>query len=107
MIELIEGLLLYFKVGINEKDFKVLNLNEVLGIVLKSFSFDLNSNNLNLTIQDLPEILGSMELLKTVFHNLISNAIKYQPKELAQAPRRLQHQGGVRIDRRQRRGRCL
>jgi len=80
MTQLIEDLLNFSKIGLKEYQFSRVNLEELIDETLKAFSFDISSGKSSIKIETLPEVNGSRELLKTVFHNLISNAIKYQAK---------------------------
>jgi len=80
MEELIDDLLLYSKVSMNQDEFSKVDLNKLIVLVLPSFSYDINTGKAVVDVKHLPIINGNKGLLKTVFHNLISNAIKYQPK---------------------------
>ncbi len=77
---LIEDLLLYSRINLADQEFSKVDLNEVIDSVYPAFSYDVNTGYANLNIEKLPTIWGNNGLLKTVFHNLISNSIKYQPK---------------------------
>ncbi len=80
---LIEDLLMFSKINLEESEFSTVKLNDIILLVLPAFSFDINSGKAVVNIGELPSISGNKSLLKTVFHNLISNAIKYQPKDKA------------------------
>jgi light-regulated signal transduction histidine kinase (bacteriophytochrome) len=45
--------------------------------VIKSFSDELESRNVEINISKLPDVMGDEILIKLVWSNLISNAIKY------------------------------
>ncbi|MEM9824175.1 MAG: HAMP domain-containing sensor histidine kinase, partial [Bacteroidota bacterium] len=77
---LIEDLLVYSKVNLEESQLVSIDLNDLLITLLPDFSYDLNTGKVIIEIDKLPIVEGNKSLLKTVFHNLISNAIKYQPK---------------------------
>jgi len=81
MSTLIEDLLLFSKINIEKPKFCNVNLNDLAHLVLSAFSYDINSGIAVINIKELPTIKGNPGLLKTVFHNIISNAIKYQPKD--------------------------
>jgi len=81
MAVLIEDLLLYSKIDMEELDFSNVHLNDLVDLVLPVFSYDINAGSTAINIKELPTIHGNKSLLKTVFHNLISNGIKYQPKD--------------------------
>lgn len=80
MAGLIDDLLAYSQIESEKKELKIVALNNIVEEVKSHFQFDLNHKKTILTIADLPNILGDEQMLKTLFHNLISNAIKYQPK---------------------------
>ncbi len=80
MTVLIQDLLLYSKIDLEEREFSNVALNDIVKLVLPAFSYDINASNVTLNIETLPAVYGDKSLLKTVFHNLISNGIKYQPK---------------------------
>jgi len=81
MSDLIDDLLMYSKLEFEDYQLDHINLNEIITLVLPSFQFDLKHNNVQLKIGKLPNIKGNRAFLKTVFQNLICNAIKYQPKD--------------------------
>jgi len=76
MAVLIEDLLLYSRINLDEMELSKVDLNEVINSVYPAFSYDVNTGYASVNIEKLPTILGNKGLLKTVFHNLISNAIK-------------------------------
>jgi len=80
MTVLIEDLLLYSRVNLEESKFSNVHLNDLILLVLPAFSYDLNTGNAVINVEELPTINGNKGLLKTVFHNILSNALKYQPK---------------------------
>lgn len=81
MRSLIEDLLLYSRVNLEKSEFSDVSLNDLTLLVLPAFSYDINLSKAVVNVAELPTIKGNKGLLKTVFHNLISNAIKYQPKD--------------------------
>lgn len=81
MSMLIDDLLVYSKIEAQQSELKLVKLNTIIEEVSFNFQFDLIENNLMLNVSDLPLIKGDKLMLKTLFHNLISNSIKYQPKE--------------------------
>ncbi len=83
---LIEDLLVYSKIEVDEIQCKMIVLRELIEEVLLLFRFDISEKQVEVIVEDLPTIYGDAHILKTVFHNLISNAIKYQPKEETHRP---------------------
>jgi len=80
MATLINDLLVYSQVDAENKELEIISLNNIIEKVKTHFQFDLSENQIMLKTSNLPNILGDEQMLKTLFHNLISNAVKYQPK---------------------------
>lgn len=80
MASLIDDLLTYSQIESEKKELKIVALNNIVEEVKTHFQFDLTQEKIILNISYLPNILGDKQMLKTLFHNLISNSIKYQPK---------------------------
>jgi len=80
MASLIDDLLTYSQIESEKKELKMVALNNIVEEVKSHFQFDLIHEKTKLNISNLPNILGDEQMLKTLFHNLISNAIKYQHK---------------------------
>lgn len=81
MSNLVKDLLEYSKLEIKGLNLELLDLNEILDHVVPLFSSDLGNNKRVIEIGKLPTIYGDKAILRTVFHNLISNGLKYQPNE--------------------------
>jgi signal transduction histidine kinase len=81
---LISDLLLYSKMNIIELDFDEINVESIIDAIISLFKYDIEDKNIQIIKENLPEtIYGNFDGLRTVFQNLISNAIKYQPKDNA------------------------
>lgn len=83
MKTLIEELLLYNKVESESHDFATINLNDLIDAISSTYHYDLSENRIKFILRPLPSVKGNYVLLKTLYRNLISNSIKYQPKEKA------------------------
>jgi len=82
MSNLIQDLLTYSKVESSELiNFQEINLNQLIGEITAKYQFEIEQNKLAFNIDQLPIIRGNADLLHTMFYNLISNSIKYQPKD--------------------------
>lgn len=82
MSHLIQDLLTYSRVESSELvNFQEVNLNELIGEITAMYQFEIVQNKLVFKIDELPTILGNADLLHTLFYNLISNSVKYQPKD--------------------------
>ena len=80
MDKLINDILAYYRVGSEEKYFKRVDLNQIFENIKFTYQFDLSQGTLKLNIANLPVIRADENLLNTLFQNLISNSIKFQPK---------------------------
>jgi len=82
MSNLVDDLLVYSKLETDDYILEKVDLQDVINSVIPSFQFDVMSKHVQIKANNLPIILGNTSVIKTVFHNLISNAIKYQPKNI-------------------------
>jgi len=81
MSGLINDLLIYAKVdNYDELEFTQVNLNEIVDEVMSRYQREVAEGKVKIEVDDLPSINGNPDLLKSLFLNLISNSIKYQPK---------------------------
>jgi PAS domain S-box-containing protein len=81
MKEQIHGLLEYSRVANQEKNFKPVNTNEILNQTIKILNAAIKDSNAEITVEELPTVMGDSEQLHRVFQNLISNAIKFRKCE--------------------------
>lgn len=81
MSTLIMDLLTYSKISLAETTFERVELNGLVQQVAAAFEYQIKREEVQLHVSSLPVIMGNRDLLRTVFHNLISNAIKFQPKD--------------------------
>lgn len=77
MNNLIDGILRYSRIGKTNLETSILNLNEIVQDQINL----INVENLQIQIENLPEIYGNEVQIREIFSNLISNAIKYNDKE--------------------------
>ena len=78
MGELIKDLLEYSKIGRVNKIYNVFPLRPVLDdIINEQLSKEDKKRDIDIQIGDLPDIYGDRPLIKQLFVNLISNALKY------------------------------
>ncbi|MBI1318377.1 MAG: hypothetical protein GC168_05415 [Candidatus Hydrogenedens sp.] len=78
MQELIDGLLLYTRIGTRELSPEFVSLNEVLAEVMANLAASAEKSNAVVAVEELPEVLGDRVQLRQLFQNLISNAIKFR-----------------------------
>lgn len=82
MRKLITDLLEYSRAGRQKEDDEILQLDNVVNEVIDDLFVVVNEKNAEINIENLPEILGSYTDWRTVFQNLISNAIKFSKPDL-------------------------
>jgi len=70
--------LAFSKIGMNQSKHEEVNINELVDEVLWMNRKLIQENNSQLIIDQLPIIYGHRILLRTLFTNLISNAVKYK-----------------------------
>jgi light-regulated signal transduction histidine kinase (bacteriophytochrome) len=70
--------LAFSKIGMNQSKQEEVNINELVDEVLWMNRKLIQENNSQLIIDQLPIIYGHRILLRTLFTNLISNAVKYK-----------------------------
>jgi len=81
---LIDDLLEFSRTGRQEMLHADIDMNMVIQNVLKLLNPDIQGRNIEWKIEQLPIIKGDQSLLRMVWHNLISNAIKFtKNKEVA------------------------
>lgn len=82
MQNLIEDLLNYSKVSLQEKDYKTTDLNKILDTVLDNLLSSTETNQAQILIEKLPTLRVIRAQMIQLFQNLISNAIKYRKKDI-------------------------
>ena len=86
MQKLIDDILDFSKLTVNEQVFSAVNLNDVLANVLSDTEIAISKANATITIGKLPTIEANASQMGQLFQNLISNAIKFskpgQPPEI-------------------------
>ncbi|HEX9934029.1 MAG TPA: two-component regulator propeller domain-containing protein, partial [bacterium] len=81
--QLINDLLFYFRISIQETTPQVVSMGAVLKRVLHNLKLAIDENQAAVTSDSLPEVTGDEKQLEAVLQNLIVNAIKYRKKESA------------------------
>jgi len=93
MTQLIQNLLDYARAGKNEVKFTPVKLNDIVGTKLFDLSELIKEKNAQVKVGDLPIIYCEKEQISMLFHNLISNAIKFNKKDNKEV-RILSHEDG-------------
>ncbi|HID43322.1 MAG TPA: HAMP domain-containing protein [Archaeoglobaceae archaeon] len=78
MQKLIEDLLAYSRVDRKGEPFKLVDCNKILEKALKNLELAIKETNAIVRNSKLPEVMGDETQLLQLFHNLISNAIKFR-----------------------------
>jgi signal transduction histidine kinase len=78
---LINDLLAFSRVGRMGREHTVLDLDELVGQVLSTFSDSIAAAGATIEVADLPKVRGEASLLGGVFQNLIGNALKFHGDE--------------------------
>lgn len=78
MREVMLEILAFSKIGMNDSQIESINLNELVEEVLWMNRKLIQENNSQIIIDQLPIMIGHKILLRTLFTNLISNAVKYK-----------------------------
>jgi signal transduction histidine kinase len=81
MQSLIKDLLQFSRQTIHTDDFVNVNLNELVKEAMLELEIEIEKNNAQITIDDLPVIWAIPPLMRQLFYNLISNAIKFRKKD--------------------------
>jgi signal transduction histidine kinase len=78
---LIVDILSFSKVSNDKSSFVESDLNVVIKDVLTDLEDEINANNATVSIQQLPSLHVRPTLMRPLFQNLISNALKYRKKD--------------------------
>lgn len=81
MRDLIDDILLYSKVDPDtNKELESIDLNMKINTVMGNLEHEIDTHSVKLTVGKLPTIQGDKPMMNALFHNLMSNAIKFQPQ---------------------------
>jgi len=81
MGQLIDSLLSYSRVGKTIIDKTQVDLNEVIRDTISDFRPELKTRKIEWTIAELPPVYGDVTMIRHIFNNLISNALKFTRQE--------------------------
>lgn len=79
----IEGLLEYSRVATKGKEFESVDTEKILHQTINILNTSIKDSNAEITVENLPIVMGDAVQLQRVFQNLISNAIKFRKSEEA------------------------
>src|ERR1051326_5223119 len=77
---LINDLLNFSRQPMNSADFRKIDLNVLAKEAIAELEIEIEKNNARINISELPVIWAVPSLIRQLFHNLISNAIKFRKK---------------------------
>jgi len=80
MNQLIDGLLMYSRLGRAALKKANYNMKSVVDKVIPTFVFDIKENKISIIVDDMPNAFADEFLMTQVWENLISNAIKFSSK---------------------------
>ena len=81
MQDLINDLLAFSRVGRNTDGFVSLDLDTVVADAMANLRTALDESGADVTVGDLPTVMGDRRLLVALFQNLIGNAVKFRDEE--------------------------
>ena len=85
MGQLIDGLLQFSRIGRIEINQRLVNMNEIVDIMIQPIIEQDLESRIKFSVDSIPSTYGDIEMMKSVWSNLIENAVKFtQKKELAQ-----------------------
>lgn len=79
---LIADILSFSKLTAEPSDFTSVNLNETLHELLSDLSDEIREKDAQISIENLPTLYASQRLMRPLFQNLISNALKYRKQNV-------------------------
>jgi signal transduction histidine kinase len=78
---LVNDLLQYARIGVNEDDFESVDLNRIMSVVLNNLKIEIENRKPQISYAEFPDINGVKTLITQLFQNLIHNALKFSDKE--------------------------
>lgn len=77
MGKLIDALLAFSRTGRVPMQCAPVNMTQLVGVVRQDLRYDTEGRNIEWVVGELPEVVGDASLLRQVWLNLLSNALKY------------------------------
>ncbi|MXV63020.1 GHKL domain-containing protein [Natronorubrum sp. JWXQ-INN-674] len=77
MREMVEGLLAYSRIDMDDAEFEPVTCENVVEDVLTDLQVQIDETDATILVGSLPTVVGNAQQLEQLFSNLISNAIKY------------------------------
>jgi len=86
MLSLLDDLSMFSISNIEENSKTAIDLNAVLQAVKKNLLFTISKTSARIKIEDLPVVNTNFNAMLHLFQNIVSNALKYQPKSTEHIP---------------------
>jgi light-regulated signal transduction histidine kinase (bacteriophytochrome) len=83
MQELINDILKFSKITVDNDAFENVDLNQLLEELISEMDTTVNEKKAKIVVDSLPSLYVSRSLMRPLFSNLIGNALKYSKKEVA------------------------
>ena len=77
MTELIEGLLRVSRIGVSEIRNKEIDMNKMISEIFDIVKYPIDTAQIEIAVDRIPNCTSDEDMLKQLFSNLISNALKY------------------------------
>jgi light-regulated signal transduction histidine kinase (bacteriophytochrome) len=81
MGELINGLLQFSRTGRIEMNQERLDMNEIVNTLIQPFKEQDTENKIEFKMESMPDAFGDLEMINSVWSNLIENAVKFSKKK--------------------------
>src|SRR5690606_32854908 len=82
MQNLIDDILAFSKISVEKESLTTVNLNAAIDEVCADMEQKIKEKNAIIEVAKLPDLTANQELIKSLFQNLISNALKYSRKDV-------------------------
>jgi signal transduction histidine kinase len=82
MQTLIHDILTFSKISEDNSEFIPIDMNNVIREILGELDDEIKTKKANVTVDKLPALKVNPGLIRLLFHNLISNALKYSKKDI-------------------------
>lgn len=82
MQTLIHDILTFSRISEDNSEFVQVNMNDVIAEILNELDEEIRNRQANVVVEKLPSLKANPGLIRLLFHNLITNALKYSKKNI-------------------------